>query len=272
MPWHRAASGVELEQLLGHVAHGLLDLLLRLVPGGPTQAIERRAAGAGVLLDEVETLDRDEQLVIAVISKLEKLLHDVAVPNRKLLEPDELSDAIVDMNDVVADLQVAEIGEKRCGEGSLSTRARPSAIFLEDIGFGIDLERRRGNPKPTRQQALGNEHRPLDAFVGLPRRQGAHVIVAKQFDGSFRSPVCARHKQHGLATLTRLPNIGHPIADPAPKLLRRLRGDVSGRRLMRRRLPVIADGQLFEGDRVSEKRLDLLRRCEELVRWTTFAG
>ena len=62
---HRLARGVELEQLLGHVAHGLLDAGLGLLPGRAAEPVERRARGAGVALDQVETLDRDEQLVVA---------------------------------------------------------------------------------------------------------------------------------------------------------------------------------------------------------------
>ena len=80
---HRAARGVELEQLLGHVAHGLLDLLLGLLPGRAAEPIERRLRAAGVFLDEVEPLDRDEQLVVAVIAQLEKLLDDVAVADAR---------------------------------------------------------------------------------------------------------------------------------------------------------------------------------------------
>ena len=39
----RAAGGVELQQLLGHVAHLLLDARLRLLPGRPAELVERGA-------------------------------------------------------------------------------------------------------------------------------------------------------------------------------------------------------------------------------------
>ena len=68
------ARGVELEQLLGHVAHRLLDARLRLLPRRPAEAVERGTRGAGVFLDEVEPLDRDEELVVAGVAELHELL------------------------------------------------------------------------------------------------------------------------------------------------------------------------------------------------------
>ena len=71
---HRLALGVELQQLLRHVAHRLLDARLGLFPRRAAEAIERGTAAAGVFLNEVEPLDGDKQLVVAVIAKLEKFL------------------------------------------------------------------------------------------------------------------------------------------------------------------------------------------------------
>ena len=79
---HGLARGVELQQLLRHVAHGLLDPGLGLLPGRAAQAIQRRRDAAGVLLDQIEPLDRDEQLVVAVIAKLEELVRRVVAGAR----------------------------------------------------------------------------------------------------------------------------------------------------------------------------------------------
>ena len=116
---HRLARGVELEQLLRHVAHRLLDLGLRLLPRRAAQAIEGRLGAAGVLLDEIEPLDRDEQLVLAVIAELEELLHDVAVADGDLLQADELADAVIDVDDEIADLEIAQIREEGRRQRSL---------------------------------------------------------------------------------------------------------------------------------------------------------
>ena len=74
---HGLARGVELEQLLGHVAHRLLDARLRALPRRAAEAIDRRLRRAGVLLDEIEPLDRHEQLVVAGVAQLEEFLHGV---------------------------------------------------------------------------------------------------------------------------------------------------------------------------------------------------
>ena len=75
----------------------------------------RRSSGgprrAGVLLDQVEPLDRDEQLVLAGVAELEELLR--RRPDVDLLQADEHADAVIDVDDEVADLQVAEVGEER---------------------------------------------------------------------------------------------------------------------------------------------------------------
>ena len=76
---HGAARGVELEQLLRHVAHRFLDSGLRALPRRAAQPVDRRLRRAGVLLHEVEALDRHEQLVVARVAQLEELLA-VALP------------------------------------------------------------------------------------------------------------------------------------------------------------------------------------------------
>ena len=102
---------------------GLLDLVLGLVPGRAAEPIERRLRSAGVFLDEIEALDGNEELVVAVVAELEELLNDVAVADGDLLEADELADAVVDVDDVVADLEIAKIGEERRRERALAARA-----------------------------------------------------------------------------------------------------------------------------------------------------
>jgi hypothetical protein len=75
-----------------------------------------------------------------VISEFEKLLNDVAVPDGELLERDELPDAVIDVNDVIADLQVAQVRQKGRGERALSIAARAPAVFFEDVSLGVDLK------------------------------------------------------------------------------------------------------------------------------------
>ena len=114
------ARGVELEQLFGHVAHGLLDPGLRALPRRAAEPVDRRPRRAGVLLDEIEPLDRDEQLVVAGVAQLEELL--LAVADADLLQADEHADAVIDVDDEVADLQVAQVREKRLASPTAGAR------------------------------------------------------------------------------------------------------------------------------------------------------
>ena len=70
-----AAAGVELQQLVGHVPHGLLDRRLPLRPARAAQPVERRldAFDAGVLLDEVEALDGEEERLLVRVADLHEL-------------------------------------------------------------------------------------------------------------------------------------------------------------------------------------------------------
>ena len=73
--------------------------------------------------------------------QLQEFLNAV-VGDANLLEADEDADAVIDVDDVVAHFQVAEVGEKRL-------RGRPPALrrtafFFEDVVFRIDLDARVG--------------------------------------------------------------------------------------------------------------------------------
>src|SRR5262249_17996680 len=132
------ARSVELEELFRHVAHGLLHAALGFFPSGAAKSIERRIGAAGVLLDEIEPLERDEELVVAGVAKLhELLLAGFAVrvrrTGRELLEADESTDAVVDVDDEITDLQIAKIGEELTGGGTPALVYAP--LFFEEIRF-----------------------------------------------------------------------------------------------------------------------------------------
>ena len=81
------ARGVELEQLFRHVAHRLLDARLGPLPRRAAQAIDRRTRCPGVLLDEVESFHRNEQLVLAGIAQLHEFLGRFASADPICLRP-----------------------------------------------------------------------------------------------------------------------------------------------------------------------------------------
>ncbi len=117
VPMRGLALRVELEQLGGHVGHGLLDARLGLLPGLRAELVElRRGAGVGgaVLLDEVEASERDVEL--GLVGELE----DHQLERRLVVLFDDAQaavagDAVFDVDDVVADGEVAEVGDEGGG-------------------------------------------------------------------------------------------------------------------------------------------------------------
>ena len=149
------ARRVKLEQLFGHVAHGLLDARLRPLPRRAAELVERRLRRAAVFLHQVEPLDRHEQLVFAGVAQLHEFLHGVADAN--LLEPDEMADAMIDMDDEIADLQVAQVGQERLGDRPMPVALALDlrALFFEDVGLGNDLQLGAWQAEALRELAHG---------------------------------------------------------------------------------------------------------------------
>ena len=68
VPRHRLARRVQLEQLLGHVPQGTTNPGLGLGPGGSAEPVQGGFRGPGIFLQQVELLNRDEQLVLADVA------------------------------------------------------------------------------------------------------------------------------------------------------------------------------------------------------------
>src|SRR5262245_564482 len=144
--WYRLPLGVQLQQLLGHVAHRFLDARLGFFPRRPTEAVEGWTGSACVLLNEIEALDGDEQLVVAVIAQLEKFLQTSTRSAARLrargelLQSDELANPMIDMDHEVANFEIAQVRKKRLREAASLLRGR--TFLFENIGLGVDLKRR----------------------------------------------------------------------------------------------------------------------------------
>ena len=66
-----------------------------------------------------------------------------------LFEADEHADAVIDVDDEVADLQIAQVREKSLGRGAAPFGR--ATLFLEDIGLGVDLQARIRQAEAARQ-------------------------------------------------------------------------------------------------------------------------
>ena len=130
----------------------------------PAELVERGIRPAGVLLDEVEPLERHEELVFVGVAELHELLLGCPA-GRQLLETDEPADAVVDVDDEVADLQVPELGDERPRRRP-APLVRPPLLF-EQIGLGED-------PKlAPRQMEATREHVPSSRAPAVFARSSA---------------------------------------------------------------------------------------------------
>ena len=158
-----------------------------------------------------------------MIAQLEKLLHHVAVTDGNLFETDKLRDAVIDMNDEIAGLQIPQIRQECCGQRPLARgRRRAPPLFLEDVGLGVHAERRVGQPESTREQPFGDDNGALDTLVRGRREQRAQLVVVQQFHRSLGTPVRARHEKNPVAAVARLANVHDPIRNAAAEFLRGL--------------------------------------------------
>ena len=107
-PRARAALGVEVEQLAGELAGGAAGARLDVVPALAAQRRELRrlAAGADVAADLGELVGGREDAVLAAVLEVEVVAGDAGDGLR--LEAGEAGDAVVLVDDVVADPQVGE--------------------------------------------------------------------------------------------------------------------------------------------------------------------
>ena len=161
---------------------------------------------------------------------------------------------MIDVDDEVADLEIAQVGEERLGEvAALLGRA---AFFLEDVGLGVDLQRRIGEPEAARQRADGHEHRGRMRVLGALDGNGDDLVLLQDLDGALGAAVTVGDEQHRVAALAGLPDVGDPVVDAPAELHRRL-----ARTHVPRTSASIADGQLFEPRRRCRSRaLDVVPR------------
>ena len=194
---HGLARGVELEQLLGHVAHRLLDPGLGALPRRAAETIERRLRGAGVFLHQIEPLDRHEQLVLAGIAQLEELLHALS-PTPICFSPTNAPMPWSTCTTRSPDLQIAQIGQKRLASPTAAARAR-AAPPRRRPPRRRSAGRASGRRKPRESGADGHQHRGVARIFGALHRNREHVVFLEQLDGPLGAARRCGHEQHRVA-------------------------------------------------------------------------
>ena len=109
MPLGHFAFGVQLEQLVGHVFHGLTYPSFRSSPGGGAQMAEHRlgAFRGAVFLHQIETGQRDIKPGAFGVLEQHELCRAVTLIN--FFQALVLPDSVFHVNYIVAHLQVTEI-------------------------------------------------------------------------------------------------------------------------------------------------------------------
>ncbi len=128
------ALGVELEQFVGHVLHGLADASLGLGPLLRAELVELRRGACvrgTVFLDEVEARKRDVEL--GGLGEFENHELDGETVLHNLFQALILRDAMLDMHDIIADGEVAEVRDKGRGLRLLRLDARCYVGFVGEI-------------------------------------------------------------------------------------------------------------------------------------------
>ena len=269
---HRLAGRVQLQQLLGHVAHRAADPGLRLRPRRAAEPVEV-LPGPRVLLQQVDLLHRHEQLVLARVAQLHELVP--LEPDGNLLQPHEDADPVVDVDDAVPRLQVAEVGEERPG-GVGPALAHPP-FFVEDVGLGEDLQARVGQAEPAGELPRRHQQGRPVGLVGAVDGEGGEVVVGEQLDDPLGPAGGPRDEERRVAALAAPGDLGRPVADPPVHLDDRLaRHVVRGRRrglvlpeLLEprdRHQPVVEHRPLDEQLSGGENRLALRLRRREAAR------
>ena len=158
---------LEAEHVGGHVGHGLLDRRLLLGPGRPADLGELggELRAADVLLDQLDRRGRHVDLRALGKLELQKLLGAAVLLEE--LEPTVAADAVGDVDDVVALVEIEE-GVDRPGE-PLPGRPGRDLLAVEKLGAADQHELLGHHPKPAREPAAG-EVEPLGAGRGRARR------------------------------------------------------------------------------------------------------
>ncbi len=227
VPGYSLPGCIELQQLLGHVAHGLLDTRLGLFPRRPAKPVEAGTGGPRKALHQIEALHGNEQLVVGRVAELHELLR--VGTHFDSFQPDEDADAVIDVHDEVANLEIAEVREERPRGRLPAVMCLP--LLFEDVRLGPQLQASLRESEALRQIARADEHRGALHIFGTFDGNGQHVVVPEELHRSLAHPGRVRHQDDGVATLARAPDVRHPVLNPAAELDSGLAGDVDGLRI-----------------------------------------
>ena len=254
-PDARLALGVKLEQLAGHLTQMLSRADLEVLPGLAAELRERRGVRvrADVAGDLADLLVRHVDAVFAAESEQQVVAGDAGDLLR--LESEQLRNAVVLVDDVVARAQIGEARERAAGR-----RDRPGRAAAEDLGVWQDRD-----PEVAPDEATPHRrHGELQAGRLLPGLEHLGLDTAEE----PAPPLC-------LAAMRERDDDVEPLAEQSLQLVLGLR-DAAGDerralRLERVHLPLrerVELGRAVERDLgealLGPDRADLVRLPDEI--------
>ena len=190
MPSRVCALRVERDELAGELADGLLRARLHRLPRLAAELRERRRAGVGadVARDLAELLVRDVEPVLAAEREQEIVARHAR--DRLRLEAEELADAVVLVDDVVAGAEVGEALERAAAEAALARGAAAEDLVVgqdDEAEVAPDEAAARGRDgeqelRLLRQILARLEHARLDAAEEVLRAQRLAAVRERDDD------------------------------------------------------------------------------------------
>src|SRR3954451_22117471 len=147
------ALRVQREQLTGELAHGSARAVLEVLPSLAAQLRQRRrrVVGADVARDLAELLVRDVQAVVATEAEEEGVARDGGDVFR--LDPEQLSDPVVLVHDVVAGAEIRERLQRPASDAALARRT-----LAEDLRIRKQHETQIAPDEAAPRRRDGEEH------------------------------------------------------------------------------------------------------------------
>ena len=150
-----------------------------------------------------------------MVAQLEKLLSALAASDPELLQADELADAVVDMHDEIADLQIPQVRQERARQVAA---LGPPAFLVEDVGFGVHLQAGIDKAEAARERADGHEHGGGMRVFRQLHRQRDNLVLLQNLDRALGATGALGHEHHGVATLPRLADLDDPVVHATVEL------------------------------------------------------
>ncbi len=187
---HRAPGG-DLDQLARNLADSFLNPGLPGLPAEAAELVEGHLAfGSAVAGEDIEVLDRHEQLVAALVDQAQAIVRRTAE-----LEGDKAivaADAVVVVDDEIALAERADVGDELIAAPGFSRG--PAEPVADDVGLGQDrdlggreavLERQHRERRPARRIRVVPALDPVqaqDAVIGQHHAQTLERAFARTGD------------------------------------------------------------------------------------------